>query len=69
MLLFDEKKPLKAIETLDTLKLIHMMYESSKKNNWVKYKDNNESKLGYKNWKLIIIKYTYQSILVCFYFL
>ena len=25
------KKPLKAIETLDTLKLIHMMYRSSKK--------------------------------------
>ena len=43
------KKPLEAIETLDTLKLIHMMYESSKKNNWIKYKDNNESKLGYKN--------------------
>ena len=43
------EKPLRAIQTLDTLKLIHMMYESSKKKNWVTYRKNINSQLGYQN--------------------
>lgn len=41
------KKPLTAIETLNTLKLIQMMYKSSEKKSWVNFKDKNlNSKLG-----------------------
>ena len=43
------EKPLKAIQTIDTLKLIHMMYESSKKKNWADNKKNINSQLGYQN--------------------
>ncbi len=42
-------KPLSAIETLSTLKLIQMMYKSSEKKSWVNFKDKNlNSKLGNK---------------------
>ena len=41
------KKPLKAIDTLNTLKLLQMMYKSSEKKSWIKLKDKNlNSKLG-----------------------
>ncbi len=40
-------KPLKAIETLDTLKLINMLYQSSSKNSWVENNSINiSSRLG-----------------------
>jgi predicted dehydrogenase len=43
----DRKKPLKAIDTLNTLKLLQMMYKSSEKKSWIKIKDKNlNSKLG-----------------------
>lgn len=43
----DKKKPLKAIDTLNTLKLLQMMYKSSEKKSWIKFKDRNlNSKLG-----------------------
>ncbi len=43
----DSNKPLKAIDTLNTLKLIQMMYKSSEKKSWIKIKDKNlNSKLG-----------------------
>ena len=43
----NSKKPLKAIDTLNTLKLLQMMYKSSEKKSWVKIKDKNlNSKLG-----------------------
>ena len=43
----DKKRPLKAIETLNTLKLLQMMYKSSEKKSWIKIKDKNfDSKLG-----------------------
>ena len=42
-------KPLSAIETLNTLKLIQMMYKSSEKKSWINFKDKNlNSKLGNK---------------------
>lgn len=42
-----QKKPLKAIDTLNTLKLLQMMYKSSEKNSWIKIKDKKlNSKLG-----------------------
>ena len=41
------KKPLKAIDTLNTLKLLQMMYKSSEKKSWIKLKEKNlNSKLG-----------------------
>ena len=41
------KKPLKAIDTLNTLKLLQMMYKSSEKKSWIKLRDKNlNSKLG-----------------------
>ena len=43
----DKKKPLKAIDTLNTLKLIQMMYKSSEKKSWINIKNKNiNSKLG-----------------------
>ena len=43
----DKKRPLKAIDTLNTLKLIQMMYKSSEKKSWIKIKNKNfNSKLG-----------------------
>ena len=43
----DKKRPLKAVDTLNTLKLLHMMYKSSEKKSWIKIKDKNfDSKLG-----------------------
>lgn len=43
----DKKKPLEAINTLNTLKLLQMMYRSSEKKKWIKIKDKNlNSKLG-----------------------
>ena len=45
----DKKKPLKAIDTLNTLKLLQMMYKSSEKKSWINFKDKNlNSKLGNK---------------------
>ena len=45
----DKKKPLKAIGTLNTLKLLQMMYKSSEKKSWINFKDKNfNSKLGNK---------------------
>ena len=41
-------RPLKAIDTIDTLKLIHMMYKSYEKKRWVYLSENSfKSKLGY----------------------
>ena len=43
----NKKKPLLAIDTLNTLKLLQMMYKSSEKKSWIKIKDKNfNSKLG-----------------------
>lgn len=43
----DKKEPLRAIDTLNTLKLIQMMYKSSEKKSWIKINDKNlSSKLG-----------------------
>ena len=39
-------KPLKAIETLETLKLVNMLYKSSEKNSWIKNSDKVKSRLG-----------------------
>lgn len=40
-------KPLKAIDTLNTIKLLNMLYRSSEKKNWVYFEENNfQSKLG-----------------------
>jgi predicted dehydrogenase len=40
-------KPLKAIDTLNTIKLLNMLYRSSEKKTWVYFKENNfQSKLG-----------------------
>lgn len=40
-------KPLKAIDTLNTIKLLNMLYRSSEKKTWVHFKENNfQSKLG-----------------------
>ncbi len=39
-------KPLKAIETLETLKLINMMYSSTEKDQWIKNSNNINSRLG-----------------------
>ncbi len=45
----DKKKPLKAIDTLNTLKLLQMMYKSSEKKSWINFKDKYlNSKLGNK---------------------
>ena len=45
----DKKKPLKAIGTLNTLKLLQMMYKSSEKKSWINFKDKYlNSKLGNK---------------------
>ena len=44
-------KPLKAIDTLNTIKLLNMLYRSSEKKTWAYFKENNfQSKLG--NWIL-----------------
>jgi len=44
----NNSKPLKAIETLDTLKLLNMMYKSYEKKRWVYFNEKNlKSKLGY----------------------
>ena len=43
-------KPLKAIETLETLKLVNMLYKSSEKNSWIKNSDKVKSRLG--NWNI-----------------
>ena len=41
------KKPLNAIDTLNTLKLLQMMYKSSEKKTWIKFNDKDlNSKLG-----------------------
>jgi len=41
-------KPLRAIDTLDTLKLLNMMYKSYEKNRWVYFNEKNlKTKLGY----------------------
>ena len=42
-------KPLRAIETIETLKLINMLYRSFEKNSWMKNMDKITSRLG--NWK------------------
>jgi predicted dehydrogenase len=40
-------KPLKAIDTLNTIKLLNMLYRSSEKKTWAYFKENNfQSKLG-----------------------
>ena len=45
----DKRKPLKAIDTLNTLKLLQMMYKSSEKKSWINFKDKYlNSKLGNK---------------------
>ena len=44
----DKRKPLKAIDTLNTLKLLQMMYKSSEKKRWVKISEKKlNSKLGF----------------------
>ena len=41
-------RPLRAIDTLDTLKLLNMMYKSYEKNRWVYFNEKNlQTKLGY----------------------
>ena len=41
-------KPLKAIETINTLKLVNMLYKSYEKNRWVFFNEKNlKSKLGF----------------------
>lgn len=45
---FEKKKPLKAIDTLVTLKLVNMLYKSYEKKKWVYYNQKSiTSKLGY----------------------
>lgn len=44
----DKRKPLKAIDTLNTLKLLQMMYKSSEKKRWAKISEKKlNSKLGF----------------------
>ena len=41
-------KPLKAIETINTLKLVNMLYKSYEKNRWVNFEEKNlKSRLGF----------------------
>ena len=45
---FLRKKPLKAIETINTLKLVNMLYRSYEKNRWVNFEEKNlKSRLGF----------------------